>query len=119
MIGAGQALAAPLAIALAMQPGASDRETGDPVYTACRDAGGDATACGCVSREARSRFNADQLTIIAAAIPDVRKVGQPQELVDTLGLSLDQILNLRQRAINADRVINAACGIGFDTEPER
>ena len=88
----------------------------DPVFQACMAQDGDRDACLCVSREAASRFSPNQQTIIAAAMPDMRRVGEPQALVDQLGLSFDQILNLRQRAQRADTVIRAACGRGLGAE---
>ena len=46
-------------------------------------------------------------------MPDLSRVGEPQDLVDSLGLSLDQVLNLRQRVSYAEPVFRQACGIGL------
>lgn len=104
------------ALWLAMLNTQSDEPVVDPVLEACVEAGGGNTACACVSRELHSRFNAAQITIIAAAMPDLERVGEPQSLVDELGFSLDQILNLRQRAMRADPVIRSACGRGISRD---
>ena len=80
---------------------------------ACEAAVGSPGACACVSRETSSRFNARQMRVIVAAMPDMQRVGEPQALADELGFSFDQILNLRQRALRADPVIRSACGAGL------
>ncbi len=91
-----------------------DHETAEnPIYQACLLNGGDEQECGCLEREARSRFNLNQRRVIAAAMPDMSRVGEPQDLVDALGLSLDQILNLRQRVAYAEPVFREACGQGL------
>ena len=92
----------------------TDRETAEnPIYQACLAEGGASLACGCLEREASSRFNLSQRQVIAAAMPDLSRVGEPQDLVDSLGLSLDQVLNLRQRVSYAEPVFRQACGIGL------
>lgn len=104
-------------IALLLQGQVSRPAAGDdPVIAACREAGGSHDSCACVSRELRSRFNPAQITVIVEAMPEIDRVGEPQALVDELGFTLDQILNLRQRAIRADTVIRSACGHGLSRE---
>lgn len=97
-------------------PQKREETVSDPVLQACLDSHGARGACECVAREARSRFSSKQRAILAAAMPDIERVGEPQELVDELGLSLDEILNLRRRVSRADTVIRNACGIGFDAQ---
>lgn len=116
MIGTGLILAASAVVLLSIQTGRDIGNAEDPVYEACMKAGGEAAECACVSREARSRFTHTQMKIIAQAMPDLDNVGEPQALVEELGLSFDQILNLRQRALNADGVIRSACGTGLGDE---
>ena len=114
MIGKGLVLAMAVAAALPAQDNSGSGDTDrDPVFAACVKAGGEAAGCACVSREARSRFTPLQMQVIAHAMPDLRNVGQPQAEIDALGFNFDQILNLRQRALNADDVIRNACGIGL------
>jgi hypothetical protein len=112
-MGTGLILAVAVAMTLSLQAGRDIEGDANPVYEACLRIGGDAAECGCVSREARSRFTPVQIEIIAYAMPRLENVGTPQAVVDELGLSFDQILNLRQRARNADSVIRAACGTGL------
>lgn len=102
------------AMLLLAQPSVRSQDAaGDRMLDACIEAGGTRTDCACVSREARSRFTPRQITVIAEALPDIERVGEPQTLVDALGFTFDQILNLRQRALRADPVIRAACGRGL------
>lgn len=116
MIAAVFAMTAATVSLLAQPPVRSENSSGDPVLEACIEAGGTRNDCFCVSRELRSRFTPRQITVIAEAIPDVERVGEPQSLVDELGFTFDQILNLRQRAMRADPVIRAACGRGLSGE---
>ena len=91
-----------------------DHETAEnPIYQTCLQQGGDEQVCGCLEQEARSRFSLNQRRVIAAAMPDLDHIGEPQDLVDALGLNLDQILNLRQRVTSAEPVFRQACGRGL------
>jgi len=116
MIAAVSVMTAATALLLAQPPGRGDSLSSDPVLEACVEAGGTRSACSCVSRELRSRFTPRQITVIAEVMPDVERVGEPQALVDELGFTLDQILNLRQRVLRADPVIRSACGHGLSRE---
>ncbi|WP_203290826.1 hypothetical protein [Maricaulis parjimensis] len=114
MMGKALVLALGLAAGLTAPP-ETDPETSDnPILEACLSQGGDAAACGCLEREAGSRFSLNQRRVIAAAMPNMSRVGEPQDLVDALGFSLDQVLNLRQRVSSADPVFRQACGMGLD-----
>lgn len=116
MTGIGAVVATLLVSLLAQGPARNEEPAGDPVIEACTGSGGTPAECACVSRELRSRFNPSQITVITAAMPDVERVGEPQALVDELGFTLDQILNLRQRVMRADPVIRSACGHGLSRE---
>ena len=113
MIATISVIGAAAMLALAQPPVRSPGTAGDRVLEACVEAGGKQSDCACVSREARSRFTPRQITVIAEAMPDIERVGEPQALVDELGFTFDQILNLRQRALRADPVIRSACGRGL------
>ena len=116
MIAAVSAITAATALLLAQPLAGGAGTTSDRVLAACVEAGGTHSDCSCVSRELRSRFSPRQITVIAEAMPHVERLGEPQALVDELGFTLDQILNLRQRVMRADPVIRAACGRGLSSE---
>jgi hypothetical protein len=113
MISATLLLSLSIGLATPGHPDADQEQAENPIYQACLAHGGEAMTCGCLEREARSRFNLDQRRVIAAAMPELSRIGEPQDLVDSLGMSLDQILNLRQRVTYAEPVLREACGQGL------
>ncbi|ABI64317.1 MAG: hypothetical protein ACJAU5_000734 [Maricaulis maris] len=99
---------------------AGDPQDGAGIQHVCIEAGFAEPVCTCIVREAGSRFTHAQMHVLALAIPDLRRISEDPTLIadneDAEHLSADQLATLRQRAEDADRVIQQACGIGLSLD---
>lgn len=94
-------------LALADAPG------GDSVFANCIDRGGDHEACHCVSREAHSRFTADELEIVLDASDPDLSGDQRAEALRRRGANPTELSSVTRRLVAAEPVIQQACGAGL------
>jgi hypothetical protein len=106
-------------LALAVCPAVAGSESGlnvfepDPVAEQCVRRGGNETACACVSREVRTRFDSrEQTVIIVTSDPDLSDRERTQ-ILEATELSSSAISGLIQRMTRAEVVIRQSCGAGL------
>ncbi len=106
-------LSALVAVAGLGLPALVDEPGGDEVFASCIHRGGDHEACHCVSREAHSRFSADELEIvIVAADPELSSDGRAEAL-RRWGANPTDLSSVTRRLVAAEPVIQQACGVGI------
>lgn len=91
----------------------ADASGGDEVFASCIHRGGDHEACHCVSREAHSRFSADELEIVIVAADPELSSDERAEALRRWGANPTDLSSVTRRLVAAEPVIQQACGVGI------
>lgn len=102
-----------LALAIGQQVQAQTPDE-QQLYQSCRDRGGDETACVCVAREVRSRFDEREQAILLQSMgADGQSREQRAQAMQRSGMTPAELSALVRRMVNAETVIQQTCGAGL------
>lgn len=104
-----------LALATAVGAAASTQTPDEQrLYQSCRDRGGEESACVCVAREVRSRFDEREQDVLLQSMgAEGQSREQRAEALQQSGMDSAELSALVRRMVNAETVIQQTCGAGF------
>ncbi|WP_300529688.1 hypothetical protein [Maricaulis sp.] len=106
-------ISAVVAMAYAALPAHVDDPGGDEIFATCLARGGEHDSCHCVSREAHSRFTAEELAVVVIAADPQLSSEQRAERLRARGANPTSLSSVTRRLVAAEPVIQQACGAGI------